>query len=1634
MTSQSRTTWLGPLDSYRSLAALAVFAFHIASISPRGGVLGAWTVPLGSAAVSLFFALSGFLIYRPFAAWAFGIGDPVPGVRFALRRIARIAPLYWAVLVVHLFILGRGGAESLADYATAFGLVQNFRGDKVFIPPFVAWSLCIELWFSMLLPFFAFVVRKIGSKRNLRTRLHIQLAGFVWLAGAATVFRIWALDLEQAGGEILWFPAYFDWFVAGITLATATTFWQLQTPSPTIQRLARRPIPLAMGAGCYWAITRIGIPGGFTAPTAFQTHAQFLLQAAMSFCLLSAVVLPNSQLGSLKPGPVSRVLSWLAPLSYGIYLVHPVVIDEFLHRSKLSVTVLTPIALVGTIGSAFILHHAVERPASTLADRHLRVTPKTVPAENEASLQTSTLTSTSISTEPPAFEPSPNPTGNGTALPETPMQPANPADSGFLNILNRMSVLSLVVSAWTLAITLLARPGIYVADARFELFADPTARLRRSFQLWDATRDFGRTAEEFWPGLVLFSSAIAGAGAPEWATERALHACLLTIACTGAMYLSRTLGRSDLVTTVFAGAIYAFGPFSATYLVPSPLYVSHALAPWAVVGVIKAARDEHALRWAGITALGIFLAGNADVPGLIFALVPALITWIACVVARPQGRRPLVAYTAAIVVATGLASAAMLAKTAAGAAALSHRLVETESAAAVSSSSSMAESMRGMGFWLSYFRLGPVPVRSQSQLFLESWFMVLFTFLPLLAGIAVLAWRHRPSDLLAVSWLLAAVVLMTGPHPIDGPSPYGSFLLDLYERSDLAFGFRSTHKAGVGVALATAMLGSSGLAKLPLLIPSHQLRRRWIGAAGAIVILLTYTQPFWRTPLYDPAFTSGEIPHHWEETERWFDDNPPEGRVLVLPGSSNNGYRWGSVGDDLLDPTIPNRLTASTLPLSTPIAAAITQAIDDMVTSDRYTAGSLSPLAARLGISHIVIRNDLDWELQGLPRPRLLQQLRADPAINAVATFGTAGLFSTSALDPARDEIERSLPAVEIFALDSPTAEFTRFPDGDQRRQILLSGDGDGLTAAASQGLLSTNHPVRFAGAVDDNSISEIADDVALIILTDTNRQGERRIGYYGYSEIPVLARDAEVSNTANHWIPSLADPRSQTTVTVDGVRVSSSVDPWLLGADNQPSQALDGDPTTSWLIPVLAQGSVQTWSVEFDDLNQSTFVDISLLDEGVRVQDFRVLIDGQQATITRSDDQISIEPAEPFRQIELHFGALDIGLHPAGLRDLVLSDAQPVMQTQLPTGLVDQISQNSAIANSLTDVPLAVVFADIDASRQSSERLFDLWRDDTFTFQAEIFTAPAEQDESTNDAATRWPLDDRCFYGPLLLDGVFYPVSFSPHDDGRGMLQLCEGSEIGLAEGHHQIQVRAPEHGDVGSVMLRSAQDLPSSLDQEHIESNERLRLTVGDLILSNRSFDDGWVLVDQEGNAATTVSLNGLTAWKVTQTMDVATPTHRQSGSLKLALYLTGLGILTCLALIGPKQPSFAKPILVAATDVRSTAVVVSSGNGWVAVAVLYLVVTAVSWTFVGPFGLLGAMVILLLRPWLRAGRLFALSSLAIAATAAATTYPLLVSGATMVDVQGEASLGRVAIGALFATAVCASRRENPATTRVG
>lgn len=180
------------LDGLRAIAALSVMIFHsYHSVRQRVVVAGldiSFLWNYGQSGVHLFFVLSGFLLFMPFAR-AMLNGRPLPSVkRFFQRRALRILPAYYVCLLILSAVHFRQFAspKGLATIGVHLFMLHDDVAsmNRAINGPF--WTLAIEAQFYVVLPVFAWAIsRFVGATRS-RWRVVI---GVLAVAGGALALR-----------------------------------------------------------------------------------------------------------------------------------------------------------------------------------------------------------------------------------------------------------------------------------------------------------------------------------------------------------------------------------------------------------------------------------------------------------------------------------------------------------------------------------------------------------------------------------------------------------------------------------------------------------------------------------------------------------------------------------------------------------------------------------------------------------------------------------------------------------------------------------------------------------------------------------------------------------------------------------------------------------------------------------------------------------------------------------------------------------------------------------------------------------------------------------------------------------------------------------------------------------------------------------------------------------------------------------------------------------------------------------------------------------------------------------------------------------------------------------------------------
>ncbi|GHO92398.1 acyltransferase [Reticulibacter mediterranei] len=220
--SANGKTVIPALDGVRAVATIAVISFHINGMvhnhfwDVHENPLATAVVTFGGSGVTLFFVLSGFLLFMPYAR-ALLFEERWPSMRrFYQRRALRIIPGYYAALCLMILFFQRQYLQP--DHWKELALFFTFFMDSVpetwrkLNGPF--WTLAVEWQFYMLLPFlalaFAAIARRIRSAPLHRFRVMLVCCGVLIVWGL--FIRYVGVYLTQHPSETFHLPS---WLIAG---------------------------------------------------------------------------------------------------------------------------------------------------------------------------------------------------------------------------------------------------------------------------------------------------------------------------------------------------------------------------------------------------------------------------------------------------------------------------------------------------------------------------------------------------------------------------------------------------------------------------------------------------------------------------------------------------------------------------------------------------------------------------------------------------------------------------------------------------------------------------------------------------------------------------------------------------------------------------------------------------------------------------------------------------------------------------------------------------------------------------------------------------------------------------------------------------------------------------------------------------------------------------------------------------------------------------------------------------------------------------------------------------------------------------------------------------------------------------
>lgn len=809
-----------------------------------------------------------------------------------------------------------------------------------------------------------------------------------------------------------------------------------------------------------------------------------------------------------------------------------------------------------------------------------------------------------------------------------------------------------------LVLNLVQQPGRITFDTKLDLQVEPGAFLLRSLHLWNPDSALGELQNQasgylfpigpfYYLGHVLH--------VPAWICERGFSALLMILAMEGMRRLARAWGGISETAALVAGVFFMLSPrFLSTVGALTGEALPTAVLPWTVLPLVLCLRGRMPVRRAVLLSVATipFMGGQNATEVLAALTLPAVLLLV-----NPQswGTRLRVfgAWTGAAVVVSlwWLVPLVILGKYG------SPFLDYVESARATTDRIGWLAALRGTDHWVTFLALGDSSSWRAGLELTSSRLLLVTTVVAATVGLLGLMSNRLPGRRsLVVALALGLFVLTAGSTGVAGSVLDGPWtaLLD----GPLA-PFRNIHKFDpvVRVPLALGFAAAADVVRDRVRTGARSRSRPALAGLVATVLLVLpvglASLPMFQGDLRDSSGFA-RVPNSWRQAAAYLDAQRGVVRSLVIPGSGFAIQTWGRTTDEPLQVLAAGPWSARTqTPLQPPGSIRWLDQVEDAVAAGRPDPG-FARMLARAGITHLVVRNDLDYAHTDSPRPEVVHRLLdSSPGLLNVAHFGT-----TAAV----------YPAVEIYAV-SPGSGDARVHLYDVDDAVSVAGGAEATDQLLADGTLDGDRAMVRARGRDLRGVD---------VLTDTLQRVERNFGRVHDATSQVMTADEpyRTRRAAHDYLYD--DPGGSTVARYTGIsRVlasSSSGYADTLGSvlpEQGPYAAVDGSLLTSWVSAPFADPRGAWIELQFAKPTVVGAVSLQFdLTSGAGVR--RVAVDTDSGRRTASVDLdgrvsgLGMETA-PTRKLRVTVLDSNRSIRPVSLEEITIAGIEVSRALQVP-------------------------------------------------------------------------------------------------------------------------------------------------------------------------------------------------------------------------------------------------------------------------------------------------------------------------------------------------------------------------------
>jgi peptidoglycan/LPS O-acetylase OafA/YrhL len=298
-TAAADSSRIQTYDFMRGLAILGVIAIHAVALFPSSSATLKTLLNLGHFGVQLFFFVSAMTMCH---MWQLRQHENARTRKFFIRRMMRIAPLFWLAIPLYLLVDGTAPSYWAPDGIDARQIVLTATFLHGFWPDSLnsvvpgGWSIAVEMTFYLVFPL---LISRIGNTTH-----------FLWLAVAA----FFANELLIAPAMVSFFSAHYH--AHSDTLIGNFLYYNFFNQLPIF----------FLGMAIYHKHTPGLKPALAWLALAAALTALHVIEPKSLFFLLAVLALHYAVTFIVRHGINSFVLNELGRYSYAIYLSHFLVI------------------------------------------------------------------------------------------------------------------------------------------------------------------------------------------------------------------------------------------------------------------------------------------------------------------------------------------------------------------------------------------------------------------------------------------------------------------------------------------------------------------------------------------------------------------------------------------------------------------------------------------------------------------------------------------------------------------------------------------------------------------------------------------------------------------------------------------------------------------------------------------------------------------------------------------------------------------------------------------------------------------------------------------------------------------------------------------------------------------------------------------------------------------------------------------------------------------------------------------------------------------------------------------------------------------------------------------------------------